>query len=161
MHYKQFKTNGWWKTEADCDVCRWPSNSRWTKHYKIFLSIFFQFKTFHIWLILPDLIFVLPHPLHVLFYDVIYCGVDTRQDIKNIKSKLSRKFLHILWVIKLLSILWCSEQRYRWIKLDSQYFDISRSVSYYPDDLKSNIIMHKNRNYCFKTSRMFQIVAMI
>ena len=126
MRHKQFKANGWWKTEADCDVCRWPSNSRWTKHYKIFLSIFFQFKSFYVY-DLFYLILFLCCLIHYTSYFMMWFIVGLTHDkiLKNIKSKLSRKFLHSLWVIKLLFILGCREQGYRWMKFESQYVRVS------------------------------------
>ena len=91
-----------------------------------FFSPFFQFKSFYVY-DLFYLILFLCCLIHYTSYFMMWFIVGLTHDkiLKNIKSKLSRKFLHILCVIKLLSILGCREQGYRWMKFESQYMRVS------------------------------------
>ena len=85
---------------------------------RFFSPFFFQFKSFYVY-DLFYLILFLCCLIHYTSYFMMWFIVGLTHDkiLKNIKSKLSRKFLHILWEIKLLSILVCREQGYRWMKL--------------------------------------------
>ena len=93
---------------------------------RFFSPFFFQFKSFYVY-DLFYLILFLCCLIHYTSYFMMWFIVGLTHDkiLKNIKSKLSRKFLHILCVIKLLSILGCREQSYRWMKFESQYMRVS------------------------------------